>query len=321
MKIQLLLCFALMASQLLKAQLPIGPDGKALYQKGDCKTILQNVKYKCVFCEDEALTKNCKEYDCSLTECTESKSIKGGDGKMLSKPISIDGRQLKINEDSNTTSKLPKGTKFENGKVVVTSGYKAVQSSDKTMVLLLANDGLGVRGGFRCDCDGGSSGTCNLSIINNKIVCGGDACCELVVTIYDEEKYIAMEAVEKAPEKLKWKKLVFPIEDKQVKFQNNKDSSGKSSVDITEYIKNKKVANGTVVVYETEDKYKIYAIYKKGKLTEWYAMGDDGKKIQSSQLGITPTTCEDCILLPTGQTYCKKCTTTPGVSLPAKRAD
>ena len=76
------MCVAMLTiTTLTYAQLPKSPDGKDLYQKGDCKTILINVKYKCVFCEDEALTKNCKEYDCTLTECTESKHAKATGGK------------------------------------------------------------------------------------------------------------------------------------------------------------------------------------------------------------------------------------------------
>jgi hypothetical protein len=178
-------------------QLPKGPGGITLYQKGECKTIIPSVAYKCTFCEDEALTKNCKEYDCSLTECKESKSSKGSDGRLLSKPIDIEGKQIWIQNDSNL--RTPKDT-----------------------------------------------------------------------------------------------------------------------IDITEQIKNTKVRNGTVVVYETKDKYKIYATYKNGKLTEWYGMGEDGRKVKSTQLGITPTTCEDCLVHPNGGMYCKKCTTTPGVVLPAK---
>ena len=101
------------------AQLPKSPDGKTLYQKRDCKTILPNVKYKCVFCEDEALTINCKDYDCSLTECKESKSSKPNDGRMQAKPIDIQGKQIRMapnNEsDSKTTldKKIPaKGINF-----------------------------------------------------------------------------------------------------------------------------------------------------------------------------------------------------------------
>jgi hypothetical protein len=115
---------------------------------------------------------------------------------------------------NDTTSKLPQGTKFENGKVVITNGYKAVRSSDKTILLIVADDGLGARGSFRCECEEGN-GACNTSFINNKIVCGGQTCCVLVVTIEDGQgSYLTMEEIEKNPEKLIWKKIVFPKQKK-----------------------------------------------------------------------------------------------------------
>ncbi len=210
MKFQLLLCVTLIASQLLYGQLPTGPDGKTLYQKGDCKTILPNVKYKCVFCEDKELTKNCKEYDCSLTECKESKSTKGNNGRTQAKPISIDGKQVRINDDKDTTSQLPKGTKFENGKIVVTSGYKAVQSSDKTMVFILADNGNNVTGTVKCSCAERQVGVCNLTTSGPSVSCTGDLCCVMHL-IVSGLSGLTMEAIEKAPEKLKWKKLVLPV--------------------------------------------------------------------------------------------------------------
>ena len=209
MKFQLFLCVTLIASQLLYGQLPTGPDGKTLYQKGDCKTILPNVKYKCVFCEDKELTKNCKEYDCSLTECKESKSTKGSNGRMQAKPISIDGKQVRMRDDSDTTSKLPKGTKFENGKVVITNGYKAVQSSDKTMVFILADNGNNVEGSFSCKCFLGL-GACGVIISGSAVGCSGAECCRFKVTTGNLSG-LTMQDIERAPEKLKWKKLVLPV--------------------------------------------------------------------------------------------------------------
>lgn len=62
------------------SQAPKGPGGTNLYLKGECKEILPHVAYKCTYCEDEAGTKNCKEYNCNLTaECTGIKNTKGAD--------------------------------------------------------------------------------------------------------------------------------------------------------------------------------------------------------------------------------------------------
>jgi hypothetical protein len=198
MKKLFLVITILAISPVLFAQLPKGPDGKDLYQKGDCKTILPNVKYKCVFCEDAALTKNCKTYDCSLTECKESKNIKETSGKELSKPIDIQGKQIRIQEDSSKPS---------------------------------------------------------------------------------------------------------------------------NHIDITNLLNERKVQNGTAVIYESEGKYKVYAVYKKGKLVEWYGTDKVGTKIQPSQLGITPTSCEDCVVTPDGTMFCKKCTKTLSVNMPIKKAE
>jgi hypothetical protein len=198
MKKLLLVTTILAIAPVLVAQLPKGPDGKDLYQNEDCKTILQNVKYKCAFSEDAALTKNCKEYDCSLTECKESKNIKETSGKEFSKPIDIQGKQIRMRQDSSKPS---------------------------------------------------------------------------------------------------------------------------NHVDITNLLSERKVQNGKVVIYESEGKYKVYAVYKKGKLVEWYGTDEAGAKIKPSQLGITPTSCEDCIVLPSGMMVCKKCTTSTGVNMPIKKAE
>ena len=196
MKRILLISIIIPITHFIYAQLPKGPNGKDLYQKGDCKTILQNVKYKCVFCEDEKLTINCKEYECSLTECKESKNTKETDGKELSKPINIQGKQIRMGQDSSKPS---------------------------------------------------------------------------------------------------------------------------NHIDITALFNEKKVSNGTVLIYESEGKYKVYAVFKKGKLLEWYGADENGAKIKPAPSGITPTTCEDCVVLPNGTMLCKKCTNTPNVNIPVKK--
>ncbi len=210
MKIQLLLSFALMASQIVYTQPPKSPDGKNLYKKGDCKR--SNADFNvCTYCEDKELTKNCKEYWCTDNGTCSEAPLKKPDGQLVR--TNVDGIRYKALGKDDTTSKLPRGVKFVNGKVTIQSGYKAVYSSDKKMVFLLADNGSGIRGSFRCDCDGRGTGACNTSLINDKIVCGGDACCEMVVTINDSDGLsgLTMQDVEKAPEKLKWKKLVLPV--------------------------------------------------------------------------------------------------------------
>lgn len=200
-KYLLLLLFSLSAT-LLFSQAKKNIGGVDLYQKGSCERV--SAKFvSCTYCTDKEL-KNCKEYWCTDDgTCTEA-PLKNPNGQ-LSQNISGDGKNVTLGE-KDTTSKLPKGTKFENGKVVVLNGYRAVRSSDKKMVFIISGNGPGVRGGFRCECESGS-GNCLTNVINNKIVCGGDSCCRIVVTIYDSDE-LTMEKIEKEPEKIKWKKLI-----------------------------------------------------------------------------------------------------------------
>lgn len=76
------------------------------------------------------------------------------------------------------------------------------------MVFIISGNGPGVRGSFRCECES-ESGSCLTNVINNKITCGGDSCCKIVVTIYDSDE-LTMEKIEQASEKIKWKKLIVP---------------------------------------------------------------------------------------------------------------
>ncbi|HPG10915.1 MAG TPA: hypothetical protein PLU37_05250 [Chitinophagaceae bacterium] len=202
MKIQLCFCFALLINLLLQAQAPKGPDGNALYKKGDCERAGATFSV-CTYCEDKELTKNCKEYLCTNDgTCTE----KPKKAPKASLTKSTENISTKLKETDSTTSKLPKGTKFENGKVVITKGYKAVHSSDKTMVFVMADNGLGVDGTFRCSCP---TASCKITNNGQVIICTGSDCCGMVVTT-GESSGFTMEAIEKAPEKLKWKKLIFP---------------------------------------------------------------------------------------------------------------
>ncbi|OSZ81247.1 hypothetical protein CAP36_08430 [Chitinophagaceae bacterium IBVUCB2] len=205
MKIQLLLSIALIVSQLLHAQAPKGPGGKALFKKGDCKSGGVNLNV-CIYCEDKELTKNCKEYICTDNgTCTEPPFKKNNEQIVRT---NVTGIKYRVLGKGDTTSKLPKGTEFVNGKVTVKSGYKAVYSSDRKMVFVLSSNGNGIKGAFRCDC-GSGSGSCRLATLGDALSCGGDTCCGLLITI-DDFSGLTMQAAEKSPEKLTWKKVVLP---------------------------------------------------------------------------------------------------------------
>ena len=81
----------LIGTSLAFAQIPKGPGGKLLYQKGDCKEIIAQLKYECEFCEDEQLTKNCQKYDCSLTACKPKENALGSE-----QTVNIEGKTIRI---------------------------------------------------------------------------------------------------------------------------------------------------------------------------------------------------------------------------------
>lgn len=202
MKIQLLVCFTLIVSQLLHAQQPKGPGGNDLFKKGNCERAGVNFSV-CTYCEDKELTKNCKDYWCTDNgTCTEA-PLKKTNNQLVR--TNVEGVKYIALGKNDTTSKLPKGTKFVNGKVTIQRGYKVVYSSDKKILAILSDSGPGINGSFRCFCPDGE-GTCSIQVLYDKIACSGDDCCELIVNI----EGLTMQAVEKAPEKLTWKRVVLP---------------------------------------------------------------------------------------------------------------
>lgn len=126
MQKHLLIVLLVFYTSLLFSQAKKNIGGQDLYQKGSCERV--SAKFvSCTYCTDKEL-KNCKEYWCiDDGTCTEA-PLKNPNGQ-LSQNISGDGKNVTLSE-KDTTSKLPKGTKFENGKVVVLNGYRAVRSSD-----------------------------------------------------------------------------------------------------------------------------------------------------------------------------------------------
>ncbi|NOT37707.1 MAG: hypothetical protein HOP11_10060 [Saprospiraceae bacterium] len=106
MKLLLILPLSLTFLGFGKAQIPMDPSGVTLYQKGECKVLVPNVAYKCIFCTDEALTQNCKEYKCSLTSCEVITSLKNSERKS-SRTIDIRGYSLKMEERKDTILRKP----------------------------------------------------------------------------------------------------------------------------------------------------------------------------------------------------------------------
>jgi hypothetical protein len=144
-------------------QAPKGPDGKALYKKGDCEVV--SVKFsECTFCEDSALTKNCKKYWCSEGQCEEAP---------LTPQIPPDakGQELPILKESDTTSIIPKSIYIRQGRICPSKGYKMTVSEDRGRVSIArikGGGGLGVE--VWCVCQ--MFDPCSVIIINGGIECG-----------------------------------------------------------------------------------------------------------------------------------------------------
>lgn len=214
--------------------------------------------------------------------------------------------------NTDTTNNLPKGTYLKEGSLYVQDGYKIIQSADKKIITIIkqtakkSNDSPEISSSLKCKCADDTN--CGITFTNRKIECFGPECCFLYST--ESKTLFANNPSGANSADIKWRQIP--------KTTPPPVTTSSDRIDISDQINKKKITNGTVVVYEANGKYKIYATYKKGKLTEWYGMGEGGKKIKSSPVALTPTTCEDCMILPGGVTVCKKCTVTPGVVLPAK---
>jgi hypothetical protein len=215
-------------------------------------------------------------------------------------------------DSKDTTSNLPKGTYLKEGSLYIQTGYTVLFATDKKTITIVPDNAKGRDNSpgststLKCKCEDETN--CGITFTNRKIECFGPECCYL----YNAKSVNDLQNNPGGTD-IKWQRI---LNTSPPSFTSPSDK-----IDITVQFTTKKVRNGTVLVYESGDKYKIYASYKNRQLTEWYAMGEDGKKIKSTRLGITPTTCEDCVMMPTGQMFCKKCVVTPGIVLPVKSAD
>ena len=204
MKNLILILITLFTSQLLLAQAPKSPSGKSLYKKGDCERVSVNF-VTCIYCEDKALTKNCKKYWCTDDGTCSPAPRKNPNGELTRIEFGT-GTFAEIKKE-DTTSRLPKGTGLVNGKITVQNGYTAVYTKNKEMVVIFLQNTPTISGSFRCTC-GTSSASCSTVISGTQITCTGDGCCKMIVTVGGAGTELTLEKVEKEPEKFIWKKLI-----------------------------------------------------------------------------------------------------------------
>ncbi len=220
--------------------------------------------------------------------------------------------------ESHTLDTLPVGVNMVKGSVYIEEGYKAILSTDKKIITVIPDQNAKKAGGntpgaypnFKCTCSDGKD--CGVTMTNRKIECfASDECCRLEIS-KSTQILATMQNATNAPD-IKWIPVTNIIPEKA--------SANSQRIDITAKLDSLKVKNGIVLVHEEKGKYKIFASFKNNKLIEWYAIDNKGKKTVSSPVALSPTTCEDCVIMPGGVTVCKKCNVTPGVTLPAKVAN
>ena len=187
------------------SQAPKGPAGSTLYKKGDCAVVSTNFN-SCTYCEDKELTKNCKEYWCTNDGTCEPAPLLPNNPN---RPKLAGKKDIQVSA-TDTTSKLPEGIHFKDGKIVTKKGYTIkYEHGGKIAVIYKDNDGEGggpgsdIKASIRCICP--SQGACTLRVTSdNAAVCESKDCsvgCYMEVTIDPNIK--AMQ-----PEQVKWKKLV-----------------------------------------------------------------------------------------------------------------
>lgn len=72
----------------------------------------------------------------------------------------------------------------------------------------------------------------------------------------------------------------------------------------TEPLKRAKTPNGDILMKQESGKFKLYASYSKGKVTDWYAIDTKGNKIPATYTAKGAAGCWVCAVLPTPPPHC-----------------
>lgn len=121
-----------------------------------------------------------------------------------------------------TTTKLPEGTRIENGKVVLKKGYRT-SYADSSRVLIVQKPDGSTSGAFKCRCTVSSSGaSCSVIITDGSIECvtTGDCSCTLDVIIKPAKNVAITQSGGN------WKKLVIPSARSQRQNTEDPDQGG-----------------------------------------------------------------------------------------------
>lgn len=120
-----------------------------------------------------------------------------------------------------TTTKLPRGTIFKNGNVMLRRGYTASYADNNQVVIIKKAKAGGNTGAFSCDCERGTGG-CGVGIDGNKITClPKNGCTDCRVTVVVDPKGTAI-----TKSGIDWKKLIVPSANIQRQKTEDPDQGG-----------------------------------------------------------------------------------------------
>lgn len=98
--------------------------------------------------------------------------------------------------------------------------------------------------------------------------------------------------------------LIITISQAQHKRSNDYKKGGKDTTWNNVLPKRTNISNGNILMHQETGKFKLYATYKKGKVTNWYAIDTKGNKIPATYSAKGAAVCMVCATLPNGFTNC-----------------
>lgn len=100
--------------------------------------------------------------------------------------------------------------------------------------------------------------------------------------------------------------FLFAIVDAQLKRTKDYLNGGSDTTwhDLTGTLKRTKITNGNILMKQEPDKFKLYATYKNGEASSWYAVDTKGNKIMTTYTAKGAAGCYVCAILPTPPPHC-----------------
>lgn len=131
-------------------------------------------------------------------------------------------RYANIEVQYATTTKLPEGTSFENGKIMLKKDYRTSYADSNRVLIVQKPDGS-TSGAFKCRCETSSpGGSCSVTITEGSIRCVATGGCNCTLdVIVKPAKNTAITQSGK-----NWKKLIIPSAHSQRQNTEDPDQGG-----------------------------------------------------------------------------------------------